>query len=178
MARESTRTSSTAQDRPRPAAAIPEDQAVAATRTLMSHPLGAAQDAVHALLQLQAQQARALRAWAQTVDEALHEVQAVRDLPGLVAVMINLAGRQYSVASSQWAEGWSQWFEGEVQLADRLRAEASSLLQDLQQPMPGVQRRDDSDAEPWMQTWSRMQDQWRVATQHWIDATQAGTTPH
>jgi hypothetical protein len=138
MARASSRTPSSSGKDTDPAAAVvaaaASDDAIAATRALLVHPLDSAQDVLHALLRLQAQEARALRSWAHAVDEGVHEAQAARDLPGLLTAMLKLTARQFSLASSQWAEGWSQWLEGGGQLADQVRSDAAALANQLQPP--------------------------------------------
>lgn len=174
MARESTPSSSSHPSAPRsapPAPTAPPDPRVAAGRALLSRPLDTAQDALHALLEIQSQQARALRAWVRIVDEASHEAQAARDLQGLVAVVLKLSGRQVSEASSQWAQAWSQWLEGEVQLADRLRGEAAMQMQGLLQPVEPADG--GAGSADWLAAWFRMRDQWQAAARHWMEATRA-----
>lgn len=174
MARTSSKTpSGLAED---PAAAVPHEATTATTRALLAHPLGLAQDAVHALLRLQAQQTRGLRRWADTVDDAAREAEAARDLPGLLAVMLNVTGRQYALATSQWAEGWSQWLEGELQLADRVRSEAFTLVNDLQ-PL-GAASAQRNDAEALLAAWGHAQAQWRDTLQRWMDAGQPAAATH
>jgi hypothetical protein len=116
------------------------------TRTMFGASLGASQEWMRGLGDLQQAQATALRHAGESIDEIASQAERAPDWPSLWALQASLAGTQWTRAMEDCGELMEQAMKVEARLVERSRAEATRLSQHWLGEMNGRDVAESTDA--------------------------------